>query len=90
MTITICLTVAESCRRLPSGRGGGTTMKTTHLSSLAKEALKAMLVQPQVESIRFTDNHVLALIQQDKDNVTLGHHAVAHNQQQIESYCMSR
>jgi hypothetical protein len=35
------------------------------------------------------DNHVLTLIQQDKDNVTLGHRAIPRDQQQIESYCTS-
>jgi hypothetical protein len=35
------------------------------------------------------DNHILTLIQQDKDNVTLGHRVILRDQQQIESYCMS-
>jgi hypothetical protein len=35
------------------------------------------------------DNHVLTLIQQDKDNVTLGQRATPRDQQQIESHRMS-
>jgi hypothetical protein len=35
------------------------------------------------------DNHVFSILQQDKDEVTLGHRTIARDQQQIETYCMS-